>query len=417
MYRKLTLSLSLMMCVSFQAHAAIKLVRFVSHDPAFYGQACFGAVVKHKQGIPSEIANLGTQDASFCNAIGEPVDPHLVKQALLAPDNVAQSQIEVISSSETPSRILAPIAFSQQQLDQKQRLVIGVGFNYTEHLQETGDYSGDNALLLFPKPILPTGPYQQVTAGAANDMLLDYEVELAMVLLEDIDLTVPPRPQQLYPNVAFVLANDLSDRVPIILNPDSGYTQGKSDPGYLPLGPWLRLGREGFADAEGKWQIDANISLGVTKAKTGEFILEQDASLMQMRFDPYQIIQVMATRYQQGKNQCMRDRQGNPHWVLPENGIIPAGSILLTGTAGGTAIQSPSIWQKIGLFFEGGFSIDNARKAFLEDQFVARERLGYLQNGDLVSANIQGLGQQLFAVELDQQSTVTQAPLPHASCD
>ncbi|MBD1389637.1 fumarylacetoacetate hydrolase family protein [Neiella sp. HB171785] len=403
--------------VSFESVAAIKLARFVSEQEPFAGQACFGAVVEMHQGIPVAIANLGNRDPRFCQPQSVTVEPQLIADALLTDPQFDDLIVEPILADARSSRILPPIAYSQQQLDERQRLVIGVGFNYREHLEETGDYSGSGPLLLFAKPVLPTGPYQSVRTGAATDVLLDYEVELAMVLLEDIDLNAPPRPQQLYPSVAFALANDLSDRVPIILNPDSGYTQGKSDPGFMPLGPWLRLGREGFADEQGNWQIDANISLGVTKAKSGEYILEQDASLMQMRFDPYQIIQVMATRYQEGKNQCMRDRHGNAHWVLPTDGIVPAGSILLTGTAGGTAIQAPSIWQKIGLFFEGGFSIDNARKEFLEDQFVGRERLGYLQDGDFVSANIQGLGQQAFAIELDSNQPVTQGPLPLPDCD
>lgn len=412
MFRTL-LAASILVCLfSNKAFADIKLTRFISADPSFKGQACFGQVVSHEQGIPRDVNNLGSLDSKYCQPLDEPVSPALIYQALQLDLSNADLVNESISESDQAVRVLPPIQFTDQQLVDGERLIIGVGFNYVEHLEETGDYSGDAPLLLFSKPVKPTGPYAPVIAGPSSEVLLDYEVELAMVLLTDIDLKQPLSPQQLYPNVAFALANDLSDRVPIITSPKFGYTQGKSDPGYLPLGPWLRLGREGFADDNGDWQIDASISLGVNKSATGEFILEQDASLLQMRFDPYQIIQIMAERYQTGERVCMRDNVGKPHQVIPNDGVIPAGSILLTGTAGGTAIQAPSIWKKIGLFFEGGFSIDNARKVFLQEQFVGRDKLGYLQHQDVVSANIQGLGQQQFEVQMDNSRMSDQRPSP-----
>ncbi|MBW8190351.1 fumarylacetoacetate hydrolase family protein [Neiella marina] len=398
------------------AVAAVKLARFISHDAPFEQQACLGYVTQHSQGIPREIANLGSIDGKFCQPLGVSVAPELINEALQRGDDLPSLSREIISESEQAERILPPIQYSKEQLVNGERLIIGVGFNYVEHLEETGDYSGTSPLLLFSKPVFPTGPYTPVKVGSSDQLLLDYEVELAMITLTDIDLSNPPTPNELYPNVAFALANDLSDRVPIITNPEFGYTQGKSEPGYLPLGPWLRLGREGFADEQGNWQIDSSISLGVTKAESGEFILEQDASLTQMRFDPYQIIQIMAKRHDAQDNICMRDADGQPHWVLPQNGIIPAGSILLTGTAGGTAIQAPSLWKKIGLFFKAGFSIDNARNVFLNEQIVDRNRLGYLQHQDMVSANIQGLGQQVFEVQVLAQDNIQNRTLPSPIC-
>jgi len=54
-------------------------------------------------------------------------------------------------------------------------------------------------VLVFPKVVAPTGAYSEVQAGAKVGTnparpvrLLDYEAELGMVLLDDLDLNAPP---------------------------------------------------------------------------------------------------------------------------------------------------------------------------------------------------------------------------------
>ena len=60
--------------------------------------------------------------------------------------------------------VLPPVAISAAELDSLQRVVIGAGINYAEHRDEVGvDTAGD--LLVFPKPVVPTGPYAPVRAG------------------------------------------------------------------------------------------------------------------------------------------------------------------------------------------------------------------------------------------------------------
>ena len=61
--------------------------------------------------------------------------------------------------------------------------------------------------------------------------------------LDDLDLSGPPPDYESFMNgVAFFAANDISNREPIILDTETGYTKAKSHPTYLPTGPWLIRG-------------------------------------------------------------------------------------------------------------------------------------------------------------------------------
>ncbi len=99
----------------------------------------------------------------------------------------------------------------------------------------------------------------------------------------------------------------------------------------------------------------------------------------------------------------MRDPFGMPRYVHDANGIIPAGSIVLTGTPGGTAIQEPGLWQRISLFFQGGFSIEGAKRHFIESTEQRIDATDYLEPGDQVETWVQYLGKQIWEVVEDKQ--------------
>ena len=232
---------------------------------------------------------------------------------------------------------------------------------------------------------------------------MDYEVELAMVLLDDLDLNAPPASYADFINgVAFFTANDVSDREPIILDSVYGYTRGKSHPGYLPTGPWMIHGRhlQPRTATEGNQILDLTLTVeeaaqGGRPARTRRL---QSSDTGRMILGPWQIIRLLVSRHQQGLRTCMRDADGIPRYTQTPAGIIPAGSLILTGTPGGTAIQAPGLLGKLDLFVRGGFSPTGARQQMIEDSEGDIQGSRYLEPGDLVETAISSLGQQQWRI-------------------
>ncbi|TAA48670.1 fumarylacetoacetate hydrolase family protein [Corallincola spongiicola] len=417
----LIIGFGLLTSMLLQANEAPRVLRFISDS----GVTCIGRVVVTFEGAPSEVENLGGSDPSFC---GEVTDDEQLAQLLRAFKHVRttpvlSSAIEKVDSSQLAERILSPVQISEKSLRDQQRFIVAAGLNYADHRSETGFSSSasEDDLLLFAKRTAPTGAYQDVPIGyrlgtTEKVALLDYEVELALVLLQEIDLNNLPDEFVFSHNIAFMVANELSDREPIIIAPDTGYVQGKSHPGYLPLGPWMIHG----SDIEPSWRQGGrhSLTLSLLVQDEGGFIIrtQQQGLSSQMLFNGYRILQILADRYQRQSLTCMRDRYGVPAALHLADGKLPAGSLILTGTPGGTAIKAPSLADKLGLFIDAGLSLNGARALFLQRQMEAADHLGYLQVGDLVYTAIGRLGRQRWQVV----EGAGQPPIdswPSSSCD
>jgi 2-keto-4-pentenoate hydratase/2-oxohepta-3-ene-1,7-dioic acid hydratase in catechol pathway len=395
-------------------------MRYLSGLEDVAGQACFGLVLADQAGIPHTVYNLGGRNVALCTDTAEVTDPQLLGQAFKAAETVAAQGkdlaafTEILPQNRLATVVLPPVGISLQQLESGQRFIVGIGLNYREHREETG--AGDHVelspdeVLVFPKVVAPTGAYGEVQAGAKVGTsparpvrLLDYEAELGMVLLQDLDLNAPPMD---YPefinNVAFFTANDVSDRGPIIRDSGFGYTRGKSHPTYLPTGPWMVHGQHLQPQAPGEGSTRLELGLVVQEpardkqaARTRQL---QSSSTDRMILGPWQIIRLLATRYRQGLRTCMRDASGAPRYTHTPTGIIPAGSIILTGTPGGTAIQAPGLLEKVDLFLRGGFSVAGARQLMIMDSEDHLQDSRYLEPGDQVETTITRLGQQRWTV-------------------
>jgi 2-keto-4-pentenoate hydratase/2-oxohepta-3-ene-1,7-dioic acid hydratase in catechol pathway len=242
-------------------------------------------------------------------------------------------------------------------------------------------------------------------------LLLDYEVELALVLLEDIDLTDPPADYERFmERVAFFTANDVSDREPIILDEENGYTRGKSHPTYLPVGPWMVHGRHlrprSREEGEHSLEIGAVVLQvqPVDETQVGELPFGEERQLSTtdaMLRGPWAIVRYLGEAFKRGETICMRDAKGQPRFVHNARGLIPAGSIILTGTPGGTAIREPRLLEKAELFLRGGFTSEGARKAFIEDMEENITGSAYLEIGDRVESWVESLGRQRWSVVAD----------------
>lgn len=401
-----------------------RILRYLTAQEDFTGQGCFGMVLEARDGIPLTVCNLGRLDAALCNTSANAgSNPQQLRQAFATADDLAARGEaampadcrEPLPQARLADVILAPISITLQQLVSGQRFIVGIGLNYHEHREETGaeDHAGvePDEVLVFPKLVAPTGSYAPVQTGAKIGALpalpvrlLDYEAELGMLLLEDLDLNAPPASyEEFIDGVAFFTANDVSDREPIILDSESGYTRGKSHPGYLPTGPWMIQGRHlrPLAPGEGRDRLELELlvrepAIGKQAARTWR---RQDSATDRMILGPWQIVETLAARYRQGIRTCMRDAGGEPRYTHTAAGIIPAGSIILTGTPGGTAIREPDTLEKLVLFLRGGLSIPGARHQLILDSESHIQDSRYLEPGDLVETAITLLGRQRWRVE------------------
>ena len=78
--------------------------------------------------------------------------------------------------------------------------------------------------------------------------------------------------------------------------------------------------------------------------------------------------------------------------------ILPAGSLLLTGTPGGTAIRAPSVADKLSLVLRSFRYLRWPSEAYRRHLESHRHAFGFLSPGDRVSGWITGLGRQEWEV-------------------
>jgi 2-keto-4-pentenoate hydratase/2-oxohepta-3-ene-1,7-dioic acid hydratase in catechol pathway len=396
-----------------------RLIRFTSTLPETAGKICYGMVLNDDNGIPREALNLSLHDPRFCMSQEGNVPIDIVKDALFLIDSLHQEDIQVqgwdryIEKFDELSleRIKTPVPVTVEQLENQERFIIGAGLNYGRHREEV---DRDEPLLLFPKFVAPAGAYSAVKTGAKIGenpprpvKLLDYEAEIGFVLLTDVDLSHPPSYEELSGNIAFFTANDVSDREPIILNASSGYTRGKSHPTYLPTGPWIIHGRNMPIKTSSYGEVPLDLGLEIIDAKGSggqnevhrrEIRTAQRDVSTSIISGPFEIISLLSERYAAGGSVCMTDAYGVSRYIHDSKGRIPAGSLVLTGTPGGTAVKAPDGLDKLVLFVKGGFSVQGAREKFVEDCERDSDKLGYLQAGDIVETWVELLGRQRWSV-------------------
>ncbi len=355
------------------------------------GTPIFARVVAHADGVPSAVVPLaGAEDdltGVFERAAG--ADPAPVWR--LAP-------------AERSERVCAPLRLGQEEIDREDRVVVAVGLNYAAHAEEAG--GGD--IIVFPKPTAPGAPYGSV-AAPAGVTLLDYEVELAFVLLADVDLGALPSREALLAGSAFFVSNDISNREPIIQQAalgggSTGFVEAKGQPGFLPAGPWLVRGSELFAALAACGEEGLGLHLAVDEGSG--FRTRQDATTAAMILDPLALLARIAEEVtSQGVESPMEVERPDgvrryPLAVEAADGklLLPAGSVVLTGTPEGVALQAPG---PVGVLVRGLVRLRGPFEQFRQEELAraaAGEPGGYLAPGDLVRTRIDGLGTQIIRV-------------------
>jgi 2-keto-4-pentenoate hydratase/2-oxohepta-3-ene-1,7-dioic acid hydratase in catechol pathway len=197
---------------------------------------------------------------------------------------------------------------------------LAAGTNYGEHADEV---LLDDPPFLFPKLATAT-PWNAPIPWTKR---LDYEAELAAIPLAT--LTDPDD----HPGYAVVLANDVTDRLTLVRELDldepmgtTGFAAGKGQAGFLPVGPWLVIPREPefYRDLEIRLYVDGRLR---QRFNTRDMILSID-DIVRQGF----------------RDRPMEYRKGSARVnLMPDEGV-PAGSLILTGTAGGVVFKPLNIW-------------------------------------------------------------------------
>jgi 2,4-diketo-3-deoxy-L-fuconate hydrolase len=202
---------------------------------------------------------------------------------------------------------------------------IAAGTNYADHAEEV---YVDDPPFLFPKLAHATQWNASINADSSSH--LDYEAEICMVPLVDI-----PEPG-VEVTMGLILCNDYTDRWTLLKEIDldepmgvTGFAAAKGKPGYLTVGYLLVIPRSP------EFYRDIGFQLYVNDG------MRQNVLAKKMILTPTNIIRETFVSAQQD---YFRDTEKVS--LLPHR-KIPAGTLLLTGTAGGVIFKPLNAWNPL----------------------------------------------------------------------
>jgi 2-keto-4-pentenoate hydratase/2-oxohepta-3-ene-1,7-dioic acid hydratase in catechol pathway len=380
----------------------IRIARVVGPD----GDIAYGRVLESESGVPTGVVPIAAEGAPLATVFERSERPL-----------PANAPIWRIPLSERADRICAPAPIASAALRAETAVIVAAGLNYAAHADE----AGGGEVFLFPKPAAPGAPYGAVSPSS-EVRLLDYEVELAFVLLKDVDLDALPDLQTFLEQSAFFVANDLTDREALIRRigfspPGIGFVEAKGQPGFLPTGPWMVRGDRLFAALA---ECGApGLSIGLEVDEGGGFVARQNATTDHMIVRPYALIRKIAEQITEHglRTHMPMEEEGDtryyPFAVQTDPATrprLPAGTIVLTGTPEGVAFRAPEI---APLLFRGLARLRSPTEQLRLDEIErakSGEPRGYLSDGDQVRAHIDGLGTQTFTIR------AAGVPVQHDPC-
>ncbi|MGB5811771.1 MAG: fumarylacetoacetate hydrolase family protein, partial [Polyangiales bacterium] len=253
----------------------------------------------------------------------------------------------------------------------------GIGLSYAGHIQETAsDFDPHAPPPIFEKHLrslttegarvpLPTsdgvigaadvlepglGAQVRAQVGAVAPML-DYEVELGLVLLEDVDANDLSRPD-FAPRLGFFVANDLSARSLGLLgegrpNRYEYWGASKSFPGFMPIPAQAWVPNETVPSGLPCVDIETTVNSEVRQHQNTRDLIYTPAEMLRFIHDAYP------------------DRS------------LEKGDIVLTGTPGGVAIRVPRALVRLANLV----GLDRFKKL---EAAVGRDQSRFLGEGDSV---------------------------------
>jgi len=311
---------------------AINLARFVSRAEPRWGIVRGAELIPLSGDYPTTAALIEHGENDWRSAQAAPI---------------ALDTLEFLSPVTTPCRI-----FCQ-------------GANYRQHMIESGlDPDAKSFNMFFTKSDASVAPAVGAVRQPPHVLLLDYEIELALVFRKPIQSPVTVTRDTLEDYVfAAAIANDISARDVQI--PQTQFFKGKSYRGFCPIGPWLTV----LDPREFTLLDDLDLRLSVNG------VLRQSDSAANLVFKPAETISELSTFAN-----------------------IAPGDVLLTGTPSGCALRvpPPMVRRILQLLPERKFW-----ELFVSSQ---RRRPEYLKPGDAITATIRSadgrldLGEQRITV-------------------
>lgn len=376
------------------AHPAPRIVRFLARDDS----PRIGVVLESVAGQPRRILDLTARHGVGPGLIdlvgggGLELAEREVERHATAPDGADQV---TLAPEDLAQRLLSPVDIDASQIERGERVVVGFGLTFRSHRAET---DGDRAFV-FPKPTQPSGAYLPVAAGIENGapaVLLDYELELGCVALRDVDLD---RLDEIdaAADFGYLVVNDVTAREPILRDRRTGYTRAKARPTYLPCGPWIVPGTHFTRDDPALRRMVLTVTEATAQPGHHTHTLRQDAVLDDLTLGLRGLLDLLSSQ----RSLTMPGLDGRRWPVSAARGnrrILPAGSLLLTGTPGGTAIRAPSPADKLALLLRSVRHLRRPSESYRRHLEEHRHAFGFLAPGDRVSGWITGLGRQDWEV-------------------
>ena len=291
---------------------------------------------------PSGAARIDTTATTTAQLLA---DRPALAAAVASPRTVAVASLRLVSPVTVPCRVVAQMT------------------NYASHAADAGLNPATVPLTFFRKASGSiSGPYDDVVRPA-HVRLLDYEVEIGLVIGRELPVGTPVTPENWTDHVAgLVVANDVSARD--VQLPKTQFYESKSYPTFTPVGPALVL-----LDAdELKRLTDLRLRLRVD----GE--LRQDMTAADMIYRPAEALAALS-RFQR----------------------LDPGDLVLTGTPVGTALSAPPRPVRM---IASLLPTATRWKLFFRGQ---ERNPRYLRNGAVVQA---GIATDDGAIDLGTQRTV-----------
>ena len=135
----------------------------------------------------------------------------------------------------------------------------------------------------------------------------------------------------------------------------TGFAAGKGQPGFLPVGPWVLIPREPdfYRELEVRLYVNGRLR---QRFRAGDMILSIDEIVRQAFRD-------RSLEYRRGTATVD---------LIPATGV-PAGSLILTGTAGGVAFKPLNIWWQSAYLQPGDVVRTEASYLGILENTVVRE--------------------------------------------
>jgi len=277
---------------------------------------------------PTGAAKISTAATTTGDLLG---DREAIEWASYSAETVPVESLALLSPVTRPCRVVAQMT------------------NFASHVKDAGMDPASIPLTFFRKSSASiSGPFDDIVKPG-HVKLLDYEVEIGLVIGQDIPVGSTISESQLSDYIAgLVVTNDVSARD--IQLPQTQFYEGKSYPTFTPVGPALVL-----LDAdELKRFTDLRLQLRVNGEIRQDMVVGGD-----MIYPPVQALQSLA-RFQD----------------------LAAGDLVMTGTPVGTALSAPpKPIEIIGSLLPPAVKW----KAFFKRQ---AKNTKYLKHGDLVELSV-----------------------------